>query len=327
MTNVQEDLFRARIDPLLTRDVLTAFASDALGEQVWCDGYTVLTGGLWNRVILVSADDGRLSLVVKITPQPRDAALRREYDVLRYFRAHTALPVPEPYLLDSSGDRLPGSVLIMAQIPGRVLSAVRETLTADERRTIAEELADYLVELHTYIEPGFGGVEVAAEERSATWFEFWTPRYDLAVAEAREKGLLNAALLDGLAELRGYFPALLDIGPRGTLTHYDIWTGNVMVDNAGGRVRVSGFLDILGYFADYARELSSMFSLADEPLMKVYRERHGLDAGFQARFAAYSLKMCLQLVVMYPAEPQHVEDARRFLAQALAYCKGVRNGA
>ena len=78
----------------------------------------------------------------------------------------------------------------------------------------------------------------------------------------------------------------------------------------------------MGYYADYVRELSSMFSMADEWLMKVYRGRHGLDEGFQARFDAYSLKMCLQLISMYPSEPRYMDDARQFLGQVLRYCAG-----
>jgi fructosamine-3-kinase len=203
----------------------------------------------------------------------------------------------------------------MTQVPGKVLSEIGPGLSDAERRSIAEELADHLVALHTRQEPGFGSVEVPAEVRSPTWADFFLPRYDIAVAEARNRFLLDGEMRDGLAEVRRHLPRVLDIGPRGTLTHYDIWTGNVMVDRRGERVYVSGFLDVLGYYADYARELSSMFSMADEPLMQVYRQRHGLDEGFQVRFDVYSMKMCLQLVAMYPSEPRHVEAARRFLRQ------------
>lgn len=324
--NVQEDLLREKIDPCLTDATLSALATEALGVPARCSGYSILTGGLWNRVIGVPVRGPVDRLIFKIAPRPDDPALGREFSVLRYFRAHTCLPVPEAYLLDLSGERMPGSILVMAPVPGQVLSEIGPSLSPDEQRRISEEVAAHLVALHTRQEVGFGGVELPVEQRARTWVDFWVPRYDDAVRDARDKGLLDAALLDGLAELRTHFPALLDIGPRGTLTHYDIWTGNVMVDRRDGRVVVSGFLDVMGYYADYARELSSMFSMADEALMRVYRQRHGLDDGFQARFDAYSLKMCLQLVSMYPAQPRHVEDARRFLRQTLAYLSGGHRG-
>jgi len=320
--NVQEDILRAKIDPCLTDATLSVLATEALGVRVRCDGYSILTGGLWNRVISVPVDGTERRLVIKIAPQPDDSALRREYDVLHYFRQHTAMPVPEPLLLDASGEKIPGSVLVMSEVPGKVLSAIRETLTQAEQRSIAQEIAELVSDLHTHQAPGFGGVELTPSKRSATWADFWVPRYDIAVAEARDKGLLDAAMLDGLAHLRGQLPALLDIGPTGTLTHYDIWTGNVMVDRRHGRLYVSAFLDVMGYYADYVRELSSMFSMADEWLLQTYRQRHPFDAGFRGRFDAYSLKMCLQLVSMYPSEPRYVDDARQFLGQVLRYGAG-----
>ncbi len=320
--NVQEDILRAKIDPCLTDATLSALATEALGVETRCKGYSILTGGLWNRVVSVPVDGTERRLVIKITPQPDDPALRREYDVLHYFRQHTAMPVPEPLLLDASGEKIPGSVLVMSEVPGKVLSAIRETLAQDEQRSIAQEIAEHVIDLHTHQDLGFGGVELSPSKRSATWADFWVPRYDIAVAEARDKGLLDAAMLDGLTEVRGQLPALLDIGPTGTLTHYDIWTGNVMVDRRDDRVYVSAFVDVMGYYADYARELSSMFSMADEWLMAAYRQRHGLDAGFQARFDAYSLKMCLQLASMYPSESRYMDAARQFLGQVLRYCAG-----
>jgi fructosamine-3-kinase len=324
--NVREDILRAKIDPYLTDATLSALATEALGVRTRSEGYSVLTGGLWNRVISVPVTGTEKHLVVKVTPQHDDPALRREFEVLRYFRSHTALPVPEPYLLDLSGARVPGSVLVMAQAPGKVLSAIRETLTSVEQRHIGEEIAAHLGALHTHQALGFGGVEEPVEQRSATWAAFWIPRYDSAVAEARDKNLLDSELLAGLTQLRCQLPALLAIGPRGTLTHYDIWTGNVIVDRRDDRVYVSAFVDVMGYYADYARELSSMFSLADAWLMQAYRQYHPFDAGFRERFAAYSLKMSLQLASMYPSEQHYVEDARQFLRQTLASCMGGQSG-
>src|SRR2546423_1425674 len=100
--NVQEGLLQQRIDPSLTDENLSALATEALGVRTRCAGYTVLTGGCWNRVIAVATDGGKRHLVFKITPHPGDTALQRECAVLRHFRACTALPVPEPFLLDLS---------------------------------------------------------------------------------------------------------------------------------------------------------------------------------------------------------------------------------
>ncbi len=318
--NVQEEVLREKIDPCLTDANLSALVTEALGAKTRCDGYTVLTGGCWNRVIAVTVDGEKRRLVIKITPKTGDADLKREFEVLRYFRAHTAMPVPEPFLLDLTGERLPGSVLVMEKIPGMVLHDVYQRLSNEERKILSEEIADHIIALNAHQEIGFGGVEIPAEQRLATWMDFWLPRFDTTIVETQEKGGVSRELLDDLGEIRRYLPKLLDIGPRGTLTHYDIWTGNVMVAVRDDQLHVSGFLEPTGFFADYARELSSMFGLADQRLMQIYKQRHGFDESFEARFNAYSLKMCLQLICMYPGESRHVQNARRFLRQIQEYC-------
>jgi fructosamine-3-kinase len=322
--NVQEDVLRQRIDPALTDDTLSALATAALGVRTRCAGYTVLTGGCWNRVLAVAAEGGTRPLVVKITPSPGDGALQREWAVLRHFRDRTALPVPEPLLLDLAGGLVPGSVLVMERIPGTVLHAVYDHLGAADRAAIATQIAAHLVALHTHRESGFGAVEVPPRQRAATWHEFWLPRYDAALASAQAQGALSDALHAELHDLRRHLPPLLDIGPVGTLTHYDIWTGNVMVALEGPSPRITGYLDVQGYYGDYARELSSMFRMANHRLLHLYGQRHGFDPTFKARFRLYTLKMCVQLATMYPDDPQHLENIRRHLRALQHYFGGER---
>jgi fructosamine-3-kinase len=316
--NVQEALLREKIDPCLTSEVLTALAAEALGARVRCDGFSILTGGCWNRVIAVSLDNGKKHLVFKITPRIGDADLRREFEVLRHFRTHTRLPVPEALLLDCSAEKMPGSLLVMEKLAGTVLQDLIPHLSRAQRDSIAQEVAGHLADLHTHQAKGFGGVEVPEEQRSPTWAGFWLPRFDAVMVEVREKGVLPDDVLVEINAVRPDFPRLLQIGACGSLTHYDIWTGNVMVDFKADRPTVSGFLDGFGYYADYARELSAMFSLADEAFMQAYQQRHALDEGFQTRFNIYSLKMCLQMVCMYPNDPAHRQSVSQFLSRIQA---------
>jgi fructosamine-3-kinase len=317
--NVQEGSFQQIIDPYLTDEHLSALATEALGVRTRCDGYTMLTGGCWHRVIAVSTDADTRPLIFKIALKPGDSELAREFEVLRLFRARTTMPVPTPLLLDLSGDRVPGSVLIMEKLPGRTLHEVYGHLGAEERAGIATQIAAHLVDLHTLRAPGFGGVEVPQAQRFPTWLEFWCPRYDATLAEAQAKGTLADALFAQLLDLRRHFPALLDIGPIGTLTHYDIWTGNVLVALDDASVRVTGYLDVMGYYGDYARELSSMFGLADHRLLHYYGQRHGFDQTFEARCRLYTLKMCVQLVNMYPDNPTHLANIQHHLKVLQGY--------
>ena len=209
--NVQEDILRAKIDPCLTDATLRA-GHRALGVRVRCDGYSILTGGLWNRVISVPVDGTERRLVIKIAPQPDDSALRREYDVLHYFRQHTAMPVPEPLLLGASGEKIPGSVLVMSEVPGKVLSAIRDT---DPGRAAQHRPGNRRACQRSAHAPGAGLRRCRTEpsKRSATWADFWVPRYDIAVAEAATRACSTLRCWTDWPSCAGSFPHCWTSGP------------------------------------------------------------------------------------------------------------------
>lgn len=371
--NVQEELLNRKVDPALTDENLTDLCAPALPDGVRANGYRVLTGGCWNRVIGVALDapagagrdrdaacgdsaapggcsaslgdrrgDTLMSapdeIVVKISPRENDAGIIREHDVLRVFADKTQMPVPQPLLVDPSGTIVPGTALVMTMIPGEVMHRCFGMLGRRDRERIGDQIADYVSELHAITDTGFGGVELAAEDRCRRWADFWLPRFDKAYAEISAGDYISEAMLEEVKEARASFEPALDIGEGSTLTHYDIWSGNVMIDidGSGGAVaaggasgelgggpsgvasggaRVSGFIDVPGFYADYARELSfmMMFGVADRAFFQRYLRDHGLDDGFELRVNIYNLKMHLKHIMMYPHERYYRQGAMECL--------------
>jgi fructosamine-3-kinase len=303
--NVREDLFRERIDGKLTREVLSEIASRALNRAAEVRGATVLTGGCLNRVLALTLDPHAEDLVLKISPDVGDLGIEREGKVLEAFRKITKLPVPTPCLVDCSGRLLPGSFLVMSRLAGRVMHESFGRLAFAGRVAVLGQIARDVVELHAHQGQGFGGVEVPEPDRGS-WPEFWLPRFERVLSKVSSSGLVPQRFLEEVRRVSQAFPRLLDIGPRSTLTHYDIWSGNVMIEARGEAARVSGYLDIPGYYADPVRELSfmEMFGLADERFYATYRSAHRLDDGWELRKNIYNLKMHLTHVTMYPEE-QH----------------------
>ena len=318
--NVREDLLRARIDPALTSAFLSQAASRALGRRVTVSGWEPLQGGCWNRVIGLAGDAHAEGLVLKISPEPRDEALEREARVLEWFARRTRLPVPAVHLVDSSGSEIPGSFLVMDRVSGRSLHEIHGRLDDGQRRQLTIRIAEEVAELHQQTGSGFGGVEGDETDRKG-WAGFWLPRFDSVVAEVAAAGLVPRAFLQQCADLRPCLPALLDIGARGTLTHYDLWPGNLMIRVDPDGVRVSGYLDVGGYWADAARELSfaGMFGIADRLFLEVYASHHPLPPEWTVRRDLYDLKMHLKHITMYPAEGFYRAGARRCLAALLAH--------
>ncbi len=309
--NVMEDALRERIDPHLTPQNLSVLASRALRREVSVAHTEVLTGGCWNRVVGVRLLEEEPELVMKISAHRQAPGIEREHAVLEYFARHTRMPVPEPYLLDSSCRTIPGTLLVMARIPGRVMHSVMGALSPPEREQLMDKIGGYVADLHETRSTGFGGVELAEEARHASWPEFWMPRFRAVLEDTRKQSVVDRAFLAEVERASRDFDSALDIGPASTLTHYDIWSGNVMLDLDHGKPRVSGFIDIPGNWADYARELSfmEMLGLADEGLYATYRGRHLVDEGFELRKNIYNLKMHLKHVCMYPDESYYRRGA------------------
>jgi protein-ribulosamine 3-kinase len=341
--NVREDILRKKIDPFLTTERLAAVAQLALagmvdasgqgssaeragGESLHIEKVKILSGGCWNRVIGLSFSSGEAQIVCKISPEDRDEKIIREYRVLGYFASHTAVPVPRPLLIDTSGRLLPGTLLVMSRIPGVVLHRVFGLLGREEIDRLTDQIAAQVIELHKERGNGFGGVELGEDGRYQSWADFWLPRFDAVFAEVTSSGLVARDLLRQIERVRLRFPVALDVGRRSTLTHYDIWSGNVMIDFEGsgypGRPFVSGYIDIPGYWADYARELSfmEMFGLASPRFYDRYWSAFPRDEGFELRKNIYNLKMHLKHVTMYPDQDYYregTESCLRFIQRVL----------
>ena len=312
--NVQEEVLRKKIDPYLTVDSLSELAGGSVGRPTAAGKTKLLTGGCWNRVISVETDSPDYpELVFKISPDASNDRLVREYSVLEYFRKNTSMPVPEPLLIDTSGEIIPGSVFVMSKIPGVVMHHCLHRFGVSERRAVSRQIAEYVRDLHAKTDSGFGGVELTGDKRSADWAGFWLPRFDAAISEIAASDRVPVDLVDQSRDLRTYFESGLDLGGTATLTHYDIWSGNVMIETSGDGPRVSGFIDIPGFFADYAREISfmMMFGVADQSFFEIYSARHSIDPGFELRVNMYNLKMHLKHITMYPEESYYREGARR----------------
>jgi fructosamine-3-kinase len=320
--NVQEQLLRDRIDPHLTPENLSELASAALGENAEVVGHSVLSGGCWNRVIAVTLRTSNQEIVIKISPAENDMRLRREFSVLEYFAIHTSMPVPKPLYVDLSGRTIPGSLIIMEKIPGKVMHGMIAYLSDRDRKTVTDRIAGHVVELHKHTATGFGGVELTDQQRHESWPDFWLPRFDRVIDEVEASNVVSEQMLDDIRKVRPHFPSLLDIGRTGVLTHYDIWSGNVMIDTKEGDPYISGFLDVPGFIADYARELSfmMMFGVADDRFFETYQEQYRIDEQFSLRVSIYNLKMHLKHITMYPSQSyyrQGAADCLDFIQQYL----------
>ena len=287
--NVMENVLNEKIDPALTEDNLNMLLQQAVGNDIHVQSSEVLLGGCWNRVLSLSVTGNHPDVVLKINPQEQHAGLAREFQVLEFFITQTQMPVPRPIYFDDSGAILPGTLYLMERIPGMVLHQAYAWLSHQNQEQITRQLADYVGELHQTTSSGFGGVESPTEELNPDWPATWLPVLDDIIEQIKPANLLDSGFIRRIERIRPELPKLLTIAPQSTLTHYDIWSGNVMVDLANGNVQITGFIDVSGQWADYARELSFMevFGLATPEFYRYYEDYHPLDDDYQIRKSIY----------------------------------------
>jgi fructosamine-3-kinase len=311
--NVNEKILQEKIDPHFTSVKLSKICSDSLSSSVDVDKVYILTGGCLNRVIGIDLKNGSPSLVLKATPTKNDQGLKHEYSVLEYFNKNTSLPVPSPLFYDDSGDIIPGTYFVMTKIDG--ISMHHLDFSMHDIRDITEQVATILIDLHKHKEKGFGAIEKSSNDKTLEWAEFWLPRFDQVLRTVRSGGNIPETLLERIEQVRPSFEKLIQIGQMATLTHYDIWSGNILLNRINGRISISGFLDVQGYWADYARELSfmEMFGLASDYFYSLYQQVHKLDDTFHIRKDLYNLKMHLKHIDMYPDQSYYRDGAERCL--------------
>jgi fructosamine-3-kinase len=311
--NVNEQLLQQKIDPFLTSENLSAICSIALAKQVTIKKAYTLTGGCLNRVIGIDLDQNVPSVVLKATPQEKDDGFFHEFIVLSYFNNYTNMPVATPLYFDDSGRYLPGTFFVMKKVQGVVMHQL--LLHRYNISKVMAKLSHIVVELHQIKYDRFGAVEESSANLFKDWQDFWLPRFDQAIKKVTAGGHVSPQILQRINDVRPYLSKLLQVGTQSTLTHYDIWSGNIMLLPDDSDLKISGFLDVQGFWADYARELSfmEMFGLADSTFYKIYKHSHQLDDTFHIRKDLYNLKMHLKHIHMYPDQMYYRRGAEQCL--------------
>jgi fructosamine-3-kinase len=225
-----------------------------------------MSGGCVAEIYRVELEGGDL-VVAKLGRVP--GALPTEAWMLRYLRAHAALPVPE--VLHADDD-----LLLMSFIAG-----------GDGLDDAAERhAAELLAALHGVAAPRFGlerdtliGGLPQPNPPTDSWLAFFAEQRLVYMArQAHDAGRLPAATLHRVETLAGRLARWLAEPARPSLIHGDMWSGNVLA--RGGRI--VGFVDPALYFADPEIELafSTLFSTFGRTFFDHYGALRPLRPGF-----------------------------------------------
>lgn len=186
---------------------------------------TELTEGTFNTVYRIGPD-----LILKLSPDPAAPVMAYEQDLIHtealfYKSARGKAPVPEVVY---TGD----DFLLMTALPGTTMQGV----AGDERAALRRELGGIVSTLHEVTGPGFGYPQKGLV---ATWSEAFLSMIDDVLADAvrfavdlpRPAEQIRRHVLDRVP--------MLDAVQTPRLIHFDLWDGNILVEDG----RITGLVD------------------------------------------------------------------------------------
>ena len=259
--------------------------------------------------IRVAGDD---DLVLKIAPDPGRPTMGYEHDIMRtealfYRKAVAAIPVPRIVHADFSRQVIDSDFLVMTALPGENWHAQRARL---DDTPLRHQLGGLVAALHRITGPGFGYPQ---DKPATTWRAAFTAMFDMLLADAARFAAPLPWPLDRIRDVTSRHTDALDEVRTPVLVHFDLWAGNILVDDS----RITGIVD--GERAFWGDPLAEMVSLAllgdieqDAAFLSGYRSAGGhitFDTPARRRLALY--RCYLYLIMLVEIIPRGYSDTDR----------------
>ncbi|MGB4334431.1 MAG: fructosamine kinase family protein [Chromatiaceae bacterium] len=249
-----------------------------------------LGGGCINRAYVLR--HGASAWFVKINDAQRRAMFQAEAAGLEALAAARAIRVPTPLGAGRAGEE---AFLVLEYLA-----------FGPPRREGGAEAGWRLAHLHRQSQARFGwdrdnfiGSTPQANGEERDWATFWQarrlgPQLDLALAQG-----FGGRLQDRGRRLWEACPALIDHGPRPSLLHGDLWSGNLAFDAEGQPV----LFDPAVYYGDREADLAmtELFGGFGADFQAAYREAWPLDPGYKIRRDLYNLYHILNHLNLFGA--------------------------
>lgn len=279
-----------------------------------------LTDGEFNAAFLIEMPDSQ-EYVMRVAPPPGAPLLRYEQnlmrvevDVMRLVRSRTEIPIADIVRFEEACPELPSSYLLMRRLPGKALDKVRPFLDESSRAQIGFDTGRVLRSLHTITNPTFGMYDRPVH---SSWRDAFCEIFEYLERDAQDYGVPLPE--DTFSAAWSLFDALTEVD-RACLVHWDLWDGNIFVDDG----HVSGVIDFER--AVWGDPLFEQNFFNPEPR---FIEGYGSDPrqspGADERLMLYELYLYLVMVIEctprgFPREREAVR--REGLEERLARIRG-----
>ncbi len=274
----------------------TRIVRDRLDPSLTVTTVRRMHGGVSNAVYEWLTDGQPAAIVAKLAPPEQDAALHQEFAALRWYRQHTRLAVPEPYVCVSGGEVFDQTCLLMRRLPGRNLGEAK--LSPRGKRVLQQQFALQIAELHRHRRDTYGNA--LGGETYIRWLDRFAPvmRHHFDTVRDRLAARTRWVVSEVLEHLDQWLPE----SNQPTLVHGDLWANNIIVDDLDtDRPTLAGFIDGGVNYSEVEYELAYLriFNTADATFFETYCQTHPLRSGFEQRSRIYWLNTAMTHVTTF----------------------------
>lgn len=273
------------------------------GQQPLTNSRLIAAGNLNQGVFLQTSDQ---TFFLKTNFSEFTDIFEKEAAALRWMRHHSDLKVPEVY---HTGTYQGQNFLLMEWIDS-------------ERRApnFWVALGEGLAQLHMHTQANFGlsqdnYIASLPQQNSAkaSWVEFYIHnRLEPLAGQAYYEGYFSLEFYKRFQSLYPLLPGLIPT-EKPAFVHGDLWSGNVMIDDAGKPC----LIDPAVYYGHREMDLafSKLFGGFDAVFYESYQEVFPLEPGFEERMDIHNLYPLLVHVLLFGESYVHgiTKTLRKYL--------------
>lgn len=202
-----------------------------------------LTEGFFNAAYKIKIN--QKEVILKIAPPPNTDILTSEINIMysevdsmRMVKNRTQVPIPEILFYDDSHTICESSYFFMEMLEGCSFSSCMEQMTPAEKDNIFYEAGKYTRMLNQITNTEFG-YYCQKDKQSRDWFKVFHSMIQDTFSDAARKNIAIPVKKEQLLTMLEQDKAVFENVKQARLVHWDIWAGNVFVQNA----RVTGIID------------------------------------------------------------------------------------
>lgn len=287
----------------LSWDLLRRVVREWAGGSAELASVQPLDGGSISTTVKLETSRGDRA-VLKISPHRVDRTYEREAHQLQVLR-RLGLPVPGVLALHGGSLDEPHSYVLLEFVNGVDLAEARRLASPEQYDALQEQFAELVAAMHRCTSDHYGRVMPAEHAGQESWPAFYRRVYDAIWQACERNGHLPGKMRKLIGRVHDRLESLIahDDCPR--LTHWDLWSANILTREVGGRWQVAALLDPNCKYAHHEAELAyiDLFHTGTPAFFRAYQKAFRLPDGYhRVRKCVYQMYELVNHVHLFGQE-------------------------